>query len=492
MRFGGWWKRRVGDVSSLIPFPSLPRSRFRFPQIRNSSPPIPVNPTKLSPQPGEVARSDRGEVLALWDRVLEQVAFAAPDLTGQQAVAVAGALAALPFSHGPRVEATLAALQRVLRYSSHAVVPAAPPPAPPAAARPGAAAGAARRRRGAAGGAAGGALSSIDGGAGPESQQQQQQQQRSGPAPPPSDMHGGSYARLLYVLGRINSSARPWRMSVRLPPSYIRGLLLGSYAALAPAAPPGAVAASAGSSAAGGLRPKDYAHMLYGLACLRVAPPVPWLYAFYVTSARAVPAMNDTELSMLMYGACRIAPPAGAPAAVVAAAKPPAPWIEACLDQFARRFAAPRPAAAHAGRGGRGSAGSGSGSGGEEEQHQVQHQHHQQDGEEEEEQDAGREAGRKEEYVGMDGAALAGVVLALGRLKYKPRRVWLDAHLAASGAALAAGRLSPTEISHLVREGGKSPMFVRKGQRAVCSLGKQSVVVLSKRYTSLVRHRART
>ncbi|KAG2443839.1 hypothetical protein HXX76_002182 [Chlamydomonas incerta] len=402
--------------------------------------------------PGEVVRADRAEVLALWDELLEQVAFSAPDLTGQQAVAVAGALAALPFAYGPRVEATLAALQRVLRYSSHAVVPAAAAPPPKAAASTVAAAAAAASRL--RGGAAG-PLSSVDGGAGPAAEQQQQQ--RSGPAPPPSDMRGGSYARLLYVLGRINAAARPWRMSIRLPPAYIRGLLLGSYAALAPAAPPPSGAGGGGAaSAGGGLRPKDYAHMLYGLACMRVSPPVPWLYAFYVTSARAVPAMNDTELSMLLYGACRIAPAAaaGAPAApaAAAAAKPPAPWIEACLEQFARRFTAPRPAP-RAGSSSSSSSGNGNGNGSSASNASASNGTGGSIGVQEVDGGSGSSSSGAGDqgYVGMDGAALAGVVLALGRLRYKPRRAWLDAHLAASGAALAAGRLSPTEMSHLVR-----------------------------------------
>lgn len=247
---------------------------------------------------GAVYKSERTSFWAVWDAVLEQTVFTAPDLTGRQAVEAVLAVLAMPLLTNDRVLVHLRALQRILSYSQMAVIPAAALSASEA----GAAGGAANA------GAAAVVVSANPSARGPPAAAAAAQPPPPPPAAPPP-MSGWLYARLCYALGKMNVRVRPYRLSLRVPMSYMRGLLLGTYARL------------------GELKPHDFAITLYGLACMRVAPPPPWLMAFYYVSARHLPQMSDKELTMILYGACRME-----------SAKPPPQWLEAHLTAFGRRF----------------------------------------------------------------------------------------------------------------------------------------------------------
>lgn len=247
---------------------------------------------------GAVYKSERMSFWAVWDAVLDQTVFTAPDLTGRQAVEAVLAVLDMPLLTNDRVLVHLRALQRILSYSQMAVIPAAALSASGAGAAGGAAANA---------GAAAVVVSANPSARSAPAAASATQQQQQPAAPPP--LSGWLYARLCYALGKMNVRVRPYRLSLRVPMSYMRGLLLGTYARL------------------GELRPHDFAIALYGLACMRVAPPPPWLMAFYYVSARHLPQMSDKELTMILYGACRMD-----------SAKPPPQWLEAHLTVFGRRF----------------------------------------------------------------------------------------------------------------------------------------------------------
>ncbi|KAG2495066.1 hypothetical protein HYH03_006677 [Edaphochlamys debaryana] len=321
---------------------------------------------------GGVKHADREEFMALWAEVVEQVLFIAPDLSGPQAVAVVVALSSTgPLDYGPRVVVMLRAVQRVLRLAQHALAPLASVGqgsgsssneilnASAAAVRRGsgsATAGAAASRSGA--GARPGAapsarplapaaLSSMDSvnfsptasgsGSSPGSvstfgtlstasfSDDGSPSDSAAHVDPNSVMQGRHYARLIDTLGKINRLARPFAMSLRVPPSFVRGLLLGTL---------GPLASPASAAPATALRPVDFARMLYGLATLRVSPPLRWLVTFYMASARALPGMTTVELTKVLYGACRLT-----------AVKPPVPWIESYLDLIQRRLDELDPAA---------------------------------------------------------------------------------------------------------------------------------------------------
>ncbi|GLI62034.1 hypothetical protein VaNZ11_004614 [Volvox africanus] len=263
----------------------------------------------------------------VWDMLTRRIAFAAPRMTGRQVVQVVRAIGSLPFRDSRRVKHSLVAMQRVLRYSQHTMLPQM----------------ASDDINDIVGGGA--ATTAAGGGrvilnASQMAQQRRAQSRgvrqkgRSGLVPIAvtgasgeypyrskdiadedlySDggllpMSGADYAAVYYTLGRINSRVRPWRVSLRLPPSVSRRLLLGSYSLL------------------GSLGPRELAGLLYGLGCMRLNPPAPWMYGFYVSSARWLPPMTDVQLTMVMYGACRLK------------IKPPPPWIEAYLGATGPRL----------------------------------------------------------------------------------------------------------------------------------------------------------
>ncbi|GIL75307.1 hypothetical protein Vretimale_7993 [Volvox reticuliferus] len=260
----------------------------------------------------------------VWDMLTRRITFAAPRMTGGQVVQVVRAIGSLPFRGSRRVKHSLVAMQRVLRYSQHTMLPQMAPDGINGIVGGGAATSAAGKRvilnasqmaqqRGARSRGVGqkgrpGLVPLTD---------------TSGEYPSRlrditevdlySDggllpMGGADYAALCYTLGRINSRARPYRISLRLPPSVSRRLLLGTYSLL------------------GSLGPRELAGLLYGLGCMRLSPPAPWMYGFYVNSARWLPSMTDVQLTMVMYGACRLR------------IKPPPPWIEAYLGTTGPRL----------------------------------------------------------------------------------------------------------------------------------------------------------
>ncbi|EFJ49732.1 hypothetical protein VOLCADRAFT_117049 [Volvox carteri f. nagariensis] len=246
----------------------------------------------------------------VWDMLTRRVTFAAPRMTGPQLVRVVRAISSLPLRNHQRVEHSLVAVQRVLRYSQHTMLQQAPP---------GDSDGRvilntsqAAQQRSARGSRTGQKGNSVLAAAAIAERGERRDRVMSSAdvdmAGAPAVMDGPYYAALCYTLGRMNSQVRPWRKSLRLSPSVVRRLLLGSYAHL------------------GSLGPRELAGLLYGLGCMRISPPAPWMYGFYVSSARWLSSMTDVQLTMVMYGACRLK------------IKPPPPWIEAYLGATGPRL----------------------------------------------------------------------------------------------------------------------------------------------------------
>ncbi|GIL51190.1 hypothetical protein Vafri_7252 [Volvox africanus] len=261
----------------------------------------------------------------VWDMLTRRIAFAAPRMTGRQVVQVVRAIGSLPFRDSQRVKHSLVAMQRVLRYSQHTMLPHMAPDGMNGIVGGGVATSAAAggrvilnasqmaQQRGAQGRGVGqkGRPGLVPTGASGEYPYRARDIAHEDLYSSDGDllpMGGADYAAVYYTLGRINSRVRPWRVSLRLPPSVSRRLLLGSYSLL------------------GSLGPRELAGLLYGLGCMRLSPPAPWMYGFYVSSARWLPSMTDVQLTMVMYGACRLK------------IKPPPPWIEAYLGATGPRL----------------------------------------------------------------------------------------------------------------------------------------------------------
>ncbi|PNH01831.1 Tbc2 translation factor, chloroplastic [Tetrabaena socialis] len=250
----------------------------------------------------------------LYESVLQRLVVAGPDLTAAQAVEAVGAMAGMPLNTEPRVRSTVLALQSVLRSSQRAVMP--PPPQPAGGLGGGGGVGTGSMDGGGGGGGGGGSIltasraavrqaraggAAAGGAAAGGSSSPNPYSAAAAAAAPPPPLSGPQYAQLAYNLGRISTRARPFRLSLRLPDSFARGLLLCSYATLP-------------SMGAAGC-----ARLLYGTSKLRLHTPTPWLFAFYRASARHLVAMSVPELTLLLYGACRLP------------YKPPPPWLEAYL-----------------------------------------------------------------------------------------------------------------------------------------------------------------